>query len=209
MRDAAPGKRKGHPHTQEDGPDLRIRGALGGTRTPNLLIRRSRHIVQDRPLRSVCWADIPELSVRDRRCPAAWQQYWQQSRGTALILDRLLFRRSGLPVGRSVASVAGCCRVSVAGLAALLLSPSRSSSLVAPVTRHVTHAGRDLDNPTYGLRACLVRGVPSGDRIWDQVRSSTRRTSRLRNVGGVSQSLPSFSANSAVSGRLELSIASS
>jgi len=27
----------------------------------------------------VCWADIPELSARDRRCPAAWQQYWQQS----------------------------------------------------------------------------------------------------------------------------------
>jgi hypothetical protein len=63
--------------------------------------------------------------------------------------------------------------------------------------------------PTYGLQACLVRGVPSGDRIWDQVRSSTRRTSRLRNVGGVSQSLPSFSANSDVSGRLELAIASS
>ena len=26
-------------HTGDDGPDLRIRGALGGTRTPNLLIR--------------------------------------------------------------------------------------------------------------------------------------------------------------------------
>ena len=44
------------------------------------LIRRSRHIVQDRPSLSVRWADIPELSARDRRCPAAWQQYWQQSR---------------------------------------------------------------------------------------------------------------------------------
>jgi hypothetical protein len=55
-------------------------GALGGTRTPSLLIRRSRHIVQDRPLLSVRWAYIPELSTRDRRCPAAWQQYWQQSR---------------------------------------------------------------------------------------------------------------------------------
>ena len=43
-------------------------------RIVNLLIRRSEHIVQDRPSRSVCWADIPELSVRDRRCPAAWQQ---------------------------------------------------------------------------------------------------------------------------------------
>lgn len=36
--------------------------------------RRSRHIVQDGPLRSV-WADIPGLSARDRRLPAAWQQY--------------------------------------------------------------------------------------------------------------------------------------
>jgi len=43
------------------------------------LIRRLRQVVQDRLLRSVCWADIPGLSVRDRRCPVAWQQYWQQS----------------------------------------------------------------------------------------------------------------------------------
>ena len=28
----------------------------------------------------MCWADIPQLSTRDRRCPVAWQQYWQQSR---------------------------------------------------------------------------------------------------------------------------------
>ena len=42
-------------------------------------IRRSRHIVQERPLPSVRWADIPELSARDRRCPPAWQQYWQRS----------------------------------------------------------------------------------------------------------------------------------
>jgi hypothetical protein len=47
----------------------------GAQRAREHLIRRSRHIVQDRPLPSVCWADIPELSARDRRCPAAWQQY--------------------------------------------------------------------------------------------------------------------------------------
>ena len=28
-----------------------------GALNPNLLIRRSRHIVQDRPLQSVCWPD--------------------------------------------------------------------------------------------------------------------------------------------------------
>jgi hypothetical protein len=55
-------------------------GALGGTRTPNLLIRRLRQVVQDRPLRSVRWADIPQLSARNRCCPVAWQQYWQQVR---------------------------------------------------------------------------------------------------------------------------------
>ena len=46
----------------------------------NLQIRRLRQVVQDRPLRSVRWADIPQLSVSDRRCLAAWQQHWQQSR---------------------------------------------------------------------------------------------------------------------------------
>jgi hypothetical protein len=44
------------------------------------LIRRSGRVVQKRPLRSVRWADIPQLSTRGERRPAAWQQYWQQSR---------------------------------------------------------------------------------------------------------------------------------
>ena len=62
-------------------PDLRIRGALGGTRTPNLLIRRSGQVVQDRLLPVMCWVDVPQLSALDRPCPAAWQQYWQQTAG--------------------------------------------------------------------------------------------------------------------------------
>ena len=57
----------------------------------DLLIRRSRHIVQDRPSRSVRWADIPQPSTRDRRCPAPWLQSWLQSRVVlrcfALVLD--------------------------------------------------------------------------------------------------------------------------
>jgi hypothetical protein len=98
---------------QKAGPKIgtgRWAGALGGTRTPNLLIRRSRHIVQDRPSRSVCWADIPELSARDSRCPTAWQQYWQQSRRTAMILDRLLFRPDISQVAADRASVVRCRR---------------------------------------------------------------------------------------------------
>ena len=59
------------------GSDL---GALGGTRTPNLLIRRSGHIVQDRPSPVVGWADIPELSTCVGCCSAAWLQCWLQSR---------------------------------------------------------------------------------------------------------------------------------
>ena len=43
------------------------------------LIRRSGHIVQDRPLRPVCWTDIPQLSAWDASYPAAWQQCWRQS----------------------------------------------------------------------------------------------------------------------------------
>jgi hypothetical protein len=80
-------------------------GALGGTRTPNLLIRRSRHIVQDRPSRSVCWADIPELSARDRRCLAAWQQYWQQSCWNSTSPRPSAFQADIFQVGADRASV--------------------------------------------------------------------------------------------------------
>jgi multidrug transporter EmrE-like cation transporter len=60
------------------------RGVRGGSplQLRALLIRRNRHIVQDRPSRSVCWADIPQLTARDGCCPTARQQYWQQSRRT-------------------------------------------------------------------------------------------------------------------------------
>jgi hypothetical protein len=65
-------------------------GALGGTRTPNLLIRRSGHIVQGRPSRLVCWADIPPLSASVGRCLAAWQQCWQQTaRAWMMELNRI------------------------------------------------------------------------------------------------------------------------
>ncbi len=38
------------------------------------LLRRSGQAVQDRPLRSEGWADIPGLSIRGKRCPPSWQQ---------------------------------------------------------------------------------------------------------------------------------------
>jgi hypothetical protein len=62
--------------------------------------------VQDRPLRSVRWADIPQLSTRDRRCPAAWQQYWQQSAAGRLRSPTVCFSQAGcIPVPALVLSV--------------------------------------------------------------------------------------------------------
>ena len=56
------------------------RTALNCNPNCNLQIRRSGHVVQSRPLWSVRWSDIPGLSAPGRRCLAAWQQVWQQSR---------------------------------------------------------------------------------------------------------------------------------
>ena len=54
------------------------------------LIRRSGHIVQGRPSRLVCWADIPPLSASVGRCLAAWQQCWQQTaRAWMMELNRI------------------------------------------------------------------------------------------------------------------------
>jgi hypothetical protein len=75
-------------HRAGDGPRLiragsegasYLAGALGGTRTPNLPIRRSGQVVQDRPSLVVGWADIPELSTCVGRRPAAWLQSWDST----------------------------------------------------------------------------------------------------------------------------------
>jgi hypothetical protein len=107
-------------------------GALEGIRTPNLLIRRLRHIVQDRPLRSVRWADIPQLSTPDRCCPAAWQQYWQQSRRNGLGPRPSAFQPGYLP---SYRPSCGCRALSPVadGSGWLLLLPSPLLSAVGPV----------------------------------------------------------------------------
>jgi hypothetical protein len=46
----------------------------------DLLIRRSGRIAQSRPMWSVRWADLLQLSIPSRCCPPSWQQHWQQSR---------------------------------------------------------------------------------------------------------------------------------
>jgi hypothetical protein len=70
-----------HVTIQGPSPDLSLAMPFApSTGCQDLLIRRLRQVVQDRLLPSVRWADIPQLSAPDRRCPAAWQQYWQQLR---------------------------------------------------------------------------------------------------------------------------------
>ena len=60
-----------------------LAGALGGTRTPNLLIRRSGQVAQDRPSMVAGWTYIPGLSTCVGCCSAAWLQCWLQSRRNA------------------------------------------------------------------------------------------------------------------------------
>jgi hypothetical protein len=66
-----------------------------------------RQVVQERPLRSKLWADIPELSTCIGRGPVAWLQ---SRGGTALIPDRLLLRPDIFPVGTDRATVMRCRR---------------------------------------------------------------------------------------------------
>jgi hypothetical protein len=95
-------------------------GALGGTRTPNLLIRKSGQAVQNRPSRS--WAgpifqSCPPASAAVRRLG---NSVGNSRGGTALIRDRLLFRPGISQVGvdrasvmrcrRSLLVAGGCCR---------------------------------------------------------------------------------------------------
>lgn len=54
-------------------------GALGGTRTPILLIRRSGRVIQGCPSRSVHGTDAPGSSICGNRSLQSWQQFWQQS----------------------------------------------------------------------------------------------------------------------------------
>jgi hypothetical protein len=102
----------------------------GPQRAREHLIRRSRHIVQGRPLQSVCWADIPQLSARGRRCPAAWQQCWQQSAA-----ERLRCRPSAFPAGHIPSWRGSCERYALSSVAAVsrwplpLLSPSLSAAI--------------------------------------------------------------------------------
>ena len=76
----------------------------------DLLIRRSGHVVQDRPSPVVGWADIPELSTCVGCCSAAWLQSWLQSRRNSADPRPSAFRPDISPVGADRASVMRCRR---------------------------------------------------------------------------------------------------
>jgi hypothetical protein len=92
------------------------------------LIRGSGQVVHDRPSPVVRGADIAQPSARVRLCPAAWQQYWQQSRRPALIADRPFFRPDISRVGADRAGVMRCRRSLLAARWPLpLVSPSAAA----------------------------------------------------------------------------------
>ena len=126
---------------RENHSDLGIRWRARRDSNPNLLIRRLRQVVQDRLLRSVCWTDIPQPSTRDRRCPVAWQQYWQQSppNGTDS-------RPSAVQAGQIPRVVGG--RASMAGTrGALILLTVRTSPGTFQLGHHQDGLARSSPQP--------------------------------------------------------------
>ena len=120
-----------HRQDSSGGSILPTRRARG-TRTPNLLIRRSGHVVQDRPSPVVGWADIPELSTCVGRRPAAWQQCWQQSRRNGADPRPSAFQAGHIPSWResceryALPPVAVACRWLLLLLSPLLSAQPRS-----------------------------------------------------------------------------------
>jgi quercetin dioxygenase-like cupin family protein len=102
-------------------------------------------------MRSVRWADIPQLSTRGEGCPAAWQQYWQQPRPNSVDPRPSVFQAGLSPVGRrscernALSSVADACRWLLLLLSLLLSDPGQDAFARLPGVRLVT--------------ACTVEGM--------------------------------------------------
>jgi len=96
------------------------------------LIRRLRQVVQNRLLLSVRWADISQLSTRDRRCPAAWQQYWQQWRPNGTDPRPSASGRTYRQLARMVRALCGVAVAAVSNWLLLLLSPLLSAAGPGP-----------------------------------------------------------------------------
>jgi hypothetical protein len=105
----------------------------------DLLLRSSGRVVQKRPVRSACWADIPQLSTRGEGRPAAWQQYWQQSGPNGVDPRPSVFQAGRIPrlawIVRVSCAVAGRCRLPLAAGVAVIVAVSSARSSGGKLTR--------------------------------------------------------------------------
>ena len=108
-----------------------ICGASTSEHPARLLIGKSRHIVQDGPLRSMRCTKIPEWSAWDRRCQAAWQR----SRRNGFDPRPSAFQAGHIPSWReSYESYAPSPAADDSGWLLLLLSPLLSAVGPVPIS---------------------------------------------------------------------------
>jgi hypothetical protein len=115
---------------------LRVRRCTALNCNPNCnpQIRRLRQVVQDRLLPSARWADIPQMSTRDRRCPPDWQQYRQQSRPSSTDPRRSATEAGHIPSWRGSRECYGLSQVAAGSRWSLpLLSPLLSVAAQLPL----------------------------------------------------------------------------
>jgi hypothetical protein len=92
---------KGVSVSDRDSPSITFRSGTQRART-NPQIRRSGQVVQDRPLRSARWTDIPQLSVRTRLVQRLGNSAGNGHGTLELIHDRPPFRPGNTQVARSL-----------------------------------------------------------------------------------------------------------
>ena len=157
-----------HPRRSHEATDLVSGyGAKLAAATPlptNLLICRSGHIVQDRPLRSARWTDnIPQLPAWDAPYPAAWQHAQHLGADPATVCFQVghtpswhgWCERNALSLPVVVKALSYRTQLSEQ-LVALCLSHERQ---VAQMFNRCNYANAKL--LSYGPRACELR-----NRIW-------------------------------------------
>ncbi len=168
---------------QHPGPDLRLCGALGGTRTPNLLIRRSihghrchPHLSAIRPLTCSTARTQSRVSwARSRPCArlaASWQHRvlagWPGSaREASGSRRRELSRRRSGNGGQTAARRRSCTSSDCFALVSPATTPSSTSACL-------TQRGTDSWNTSKSTTTSATVGSP---------RRATATTSRLNSAG--------------------------
>jgi hypothetical protein len=117
----------------------------------DLQIRSSGQVVQDRPLRSVRWADIPGLSIPGGCCLPSWQQYWQQSQWPRLDHREPRFRSSGL-----------LAQVTVRWVSDGNAEPGPTSDRLGVLSRSARRVAREISGLCPRLVGCLSYQLTRG-----------------------------------------------